>query len=385
MHILIIPSWYSINSNPTMGSFFKEQAKALNRYGNKVTVAYPGFVSLKDFGKNKIGKYLIVDDGIPTYRDDTYNLLYDKIPYNLKPYLIRKKLLRMYRQIEREQGKPDVIHAHSCFWAAPAAVSLGKKIGVSVVITEHSTIFSNNNISKFEGEVINNALMKATKVIAVSKSLKSQMQRYCNRKDIEIIHNIVDTELFNIRTEYKKKCKFTFLTVCYLTKKKGIDVLIKAFSIKFKGRNVLLKIGGAGIEEENLKKLSISLGIEKQVLFLGALSREDVVEHMNSCDVFVLPSRHETFGVVFIEALACGKPIIATKTGGPNEIINKDNGVLVQIDNIDELAEAMNKIMNNYSKYNRENIRKDCVNRFSEEVISKKINDVYLSLKNEYL
>lgn len=98
---------------------------------------------------------------------------------------------------------------------------------------------------------------------------------------------------------------------------------------------------------------------------------------MNKCDIFVLPSRYETFGVVYIEALASGKPVIATFNGGAEDIINEEVGVLVEIDNVNKLAQAMEKVRENYNKYNPESLRNYCTEKFSANVIIKKIINVY--------
>lgn len=376
MNILIIPSWYEINSNPTLGSFFKEQAMALKKEGHNVVVAYPGFLSLKTYGKNRTGIYKYVDNNVNVYRYDTYNYLYDKL--NLKAIIFKKKLFRLYKEIIKEENNFDIIHVHSCLWAGYGAVKLGEKYKIPVVLTEHSTAFSNNNISIKSKKYVEYALNNAHKVLSVSQALKNSLNNYCNRDDIEVINNMVDVKFFNISTEAKEFDEdFIFLTVCYLEHKKGLDVLIKAFNEKMKKRNVKLIIGGKGAEENNLKNLVKNLNLEKQVIFLGALTREEVAKEMNKCNVFILPSRHETFGVVFIEALACGKPIIATASGGPNEIVNEKNGLLVEVDNISELGNAMEKIMSNYAMYNNEVIREECINKYSEDSIVKKLTSIY--------
>ena len=145
----------------------------------------------------------------------------------------------------------------------------------------------------------------------------------------------------------------------------------------YKNKNVKLVIGGDGSQKEWLKGIAKETGVEPQVLFTGALSREEVASWMNKCHIFVLPSRYETFGVVYIEALASGKPVIATFNGGAEDIINEEVGVLVEIDNVNKLAQAMEKVRENYNKYNPESLRNYCTEKFSANVIIKKIINVY--------
>ena len=161
-----------------------------------------------------------------------------------------------------------------------------------------------------------------------------------------------------------------------LEHKKGMDILINAFS-EIHHNNTELVIGGDGEDREKLENLAIDLGISDRVKFLGRLDRDEVKMQMSSCNVFVLSSRHETFGVVFIEALASGKPIIASKTGGPDFIVNNKNGLLVPVEDIASLRDAMDEIIDNYLTYDPVEIRNDCIRRFSEESVVKELNKIY--------
>lgn len=381
MHVLIVPSWYSTPTTPTRGSFFREQALALKNNGVKVTIANCSFLGIKDLGKLSLIDNIYSDDGINVYNDVTYSYLYHKMYFNPMPYFYAKKLKRLYKLIERNEGKPDIIHAHSCLWAGPAAIKLGKLWNIPTVITEHNTAFSRSLLNKFEINCVKNALNNADKIITVSNGLKKDLKKIIGDIEIDVIPNPVDINKFVLSNKIRnEKDEFIFFSLCYLVHKKGIDILLKAFAKSFKDKKVLLYIGGDGEEKENLVILANKLGIDKQVMFLGALSREQVKEYMNKCDVFVLPSRHETFGVVFIEALASGKPIIATDTGGPNDIVTQKNGLLIQKDNVNELSESMEKILLNIDAYNSAEIRDDCTRRFSNESVTKLLIELYAEL-----
>ena len=101
---------------------------------------------------------------------------------------------------------------------------------------------------------------------------------------------------------------------------------------------------------------------------------------MNNCDTFVLASRYETFGVVYIEALACGKPVIATKCGGPNSIVNENNGYLVNIDDIEALSNSMKLMFQNIENYDARLIRKECEKKYNPQVIASELEEIYLNL-----
>jgi len=101
---------------------------------------------------------------------------------------------------------------------------------------------------------------------------------------------------------------------------------------------------------------------------------------MRECDFFVLPSFYENFGVVYIEAMACGKPVIATNAGGPKEIVNEDIGVLVPPKDVEALIKAIEYMLDNYQNYSTEKIAQYAKKRFSYEAIGKILDEVYKSI-----
>lgn len=125
-----------------------------------------------------------------------------------------------------------------------------------------------------------------------------------------------------------------------LVAKKGFDVLLRALAIlRAEGVVVELRLAGDGPERSALQALAGTLGLSDQVRFLGW--REDVAEVLRGMDLFVLPSRDEPFGIVVLEAMALGIPIIATATAGPLEILDHDTASLVAIDDVRAMAEAI--------------------------------------------
>ncbi len=113
---------------------------------------------------------------------------------------------------------------------------------------------------------------------------------------------------------------------------------------------------------------------------IGLISREEVITQLDDCDVFVLPSHYETFGVVLIEALSRGVPVISTYCGGPECIVDESNGVLVQPKDVDELAQAMLKMYHEYSNYNKEQLRESVINLYGKEAFYKRVIEIYKSV-----
>lgn len=375
MHIMFIPSWYSNVRNKVHGSFFKEQALELQKAGVKVTVAYNEVWPLTMLGKihEEKGLKYNVEDGLKTYRYKNYNY----IPKNSLMFKVfNKRMEKLYKEIVKKEGAIDIIHAQSSLWGGISAAYIAEKYNIPLVITEHSSVERGPYVKKSYIPFICDSYKKAQKVITVGNGLKNEIESLSGRQDIEVIGNLVDLSKFTIKKRIKNE-KFIFFSLAFLEGEKGFDTLIKSFAKKFKDKEAVLYIGGDGSQRSWLEALTVENGVKDQIIFLGALSRDDVSKWMNKCDCFVLPSRYETFGVVYIEALASGRPVIGALNGGAEDIINNLNGYLIPIDDIDILAEKMIEVYDNIESYDEEEIRIDCLKRFSPKVIVNKIISVY--------
>lgn len=380
MHVMFIPSWYHNKRNPVHGSFFKEQALALQECGIKITIAYNEIwpLTLAFKVKEKIGLNYDIEEGLKTYRYKNFNYL-PKNPMMFK--IFNRRLEKLYKEIVKKEGKVDLIHCQSSFWAGISANYISKKYNIPLIITEHSSLEKAIYIKESYKPLIKESYSEADVLIAVGNGLKNEISKFCGRQDIEVVHNLLPMENFYINKNKNKN--FTFFSLAFLEGEKGMDILIKSYAKYFKGTKTKLVIGGEGSQKEFLIKLCEELKIKNQVDFLGALPRDEVSYYMSTCDSFVLASKYETFGVVYIEALASGKPIIGTYNGGAEDIINSKNGLIVKVDDVDELGNAMKYIMENINSYDSENIRKDCVARFSKKKITNEILNIYNSVLNK--
>ena len=145
-------------------------------------------------------------------------------------------------------------------------------------------------------------------------------------------------------------------------------------------REVEFRIGGDGPMRIAYMAMTKNLGIADRVNWLGSVSRQDAPRLFGECHAYVMPSRHETFGVVYAEAIASGKPIIATRSGGPEFIVNEINGRLVEIGDIDELANTMAWMRDNWRYFDPQLIRKDFEQRFSRSAVISQLLKLYQSV-----
>ena len=384
MNIVIIPAFFRTKDKPTLGSFFWDQAKALKRAGHNVTILYSDTYSVKCVREYVCYTEEAAEDqeGIRVYR----RKIFCPLKHGMEGYreAFARGIQQLYEKYDLEKERPDVIHAHCCVWAGYAAMRLSQKTGVPYMITEHATLFElhKDQISKTNENYIRQAFESAARVACVSRAFAGLISEYRTSGDIEVVGNVVDFEQFRVGGN-EPHSEVRFLTICYMNTKdqlmkKGIDILLKAwkdFSQKHDG--VKLLIGGGGHAAQKAVEWCREYGIGQTVEFIGQLSRKQVVEQMQACDVFVLPSRYETFGVVYIEAMACGKPVIAVANGGPDDFVKDFNGILIEPGNVKALAEAMLYMAGHREEYQPQRIADYAMEHFSGQAIAAQLTSLY--------
>lgn len=380
LHILIIPSWYPRTPTDIGGSFFREQAIALKKQGHKVGVITPCLRSLRDW-KNIFKHYGIaheVDEGVPTLRFHTVNFTprIERLAEQVWVYFG----LKLFSKYIKQYGKPDIIHVHSLDKGAFLAFDIYKKFGIPYVVTEHSSAFARNLIAIEKKQRLHKTVVAANSTIAVSQPFTKLLNRSFASSNWIYVPNMVSDHFFKVAIEstVEQKKEFTFLSVCFLTENKRIDLLIKAFAkLVVNNENIRLEIGGDGICKPALESLVLQLGLTDKVKFLGALTREQVLNHMQNADAFVLASEYETFGVVLVEAFALGKPVIATRCGGPESIVTDAVGVLVAKNSVEALCDGMAQVYQQRHTYNATEIKTYCYEHFSEVAVTTKLTEIY--------
>ena len=145
------------------------------------------------------------------------------------------------------------------------------------------------------------------------------------------------------------------MSVCRLIERKGCDKVIKSLpEVVREIPNLIYLIVGEGPEKLELKKMVKEMGLNKYVLFVGSIPNQELVYYYNMCDLFILPTKRgidrkdETFGIVFLEANACEKPVIGGRTGATNEsIIDYKTGILVNPLSLKEISRTIISLLKN--------------------------------------
>ena len=386
MNILIIPSWYDTPDNPVRGIFFKEQAQALYEYyRNNNIEATVTILALQQFNIREkklykgIKRITVSDEnGIKTIRARMFHIpKIEEINIRRGAGYLKKLIL----QTEKMLGfKFDLIHIHSVQFSGIWYALSGLKI--PYVITEHSSAFFRNRIGKTEIKYLPRVFDKAKSVIAVGKGLAEKIQVYSQKK-VNVIFNIVKDVPFSSFEHLERDERFVFFSLGYDIKVKGFDILLNAFSKFLEKESAVLVLGG--LTEKSQKILSDqaqSLGIQNNLILKGRIPHDDVYKMMKQSSCFVLPSRFETFGIVLAESMYVGRPVIASRTGGPDSFVTENTGLLIEPGNEEQLVNALLEMKNQYSKYNQNDIRQYALETFTANVICDKINQVYRNILN---
>jgi len=265
------------------------------------------------------------------------------IPFN--GFYDIKHWLDLIKEIKRY--KPAVVFTHLWFGTIVGVLASYFARVPLIISFEHGIPHLRKKLKNFLVELISHFF--SDKIIAVSQDTKKELMRYHGVKEnkIKVVINGIDIEKFSkalpsdVREEYGLKDEFIFLSVGSLrSKQKNFDTLIRALALTEKG---VLVIAGDGVEMPNLKKLANDLKVQERVYFLG--NRKDIPQLLKSADCFVLVSRYESLGIVVLEAMAAGKPIIVSNFGPSKEMIeNERNGLFVPINDIRALSNALKRI-----------------------------------------
>ncbi|MCD8031779.1 MAG: glycosyltransferase family 4 protein [Bacteroides sp.] len=162
-----------------------------------------------------------------------------------------------------------------------------------------------------------------------------------------------------------------------LIKRKGFDILIKAFEESGLKDVAEVIIVGNGPEKIRLQKQIDSANLQQVIKLVGKKTKKEITELLCGSHVFVFPSRNENFSVAVLEALSFGLPVVATVCGGIKECIQKDNGILVAVDNVSDFAKALKKVHANIHTFDRKSIAEDCRKKYSPTVVAQQITDIY--------
>jgi len=388
--VLVVSRLYPRPTDPVLGIFVEEEARELARHCRvKVVSPVPWFPPIKLFPRWYGYSQLRIEEtrgGLEIFRPRTIML-----PHNLLFPLLGFSFYFTLRSCVRQIARGfsiDLIHAHTAYPDGFAAVMLGRALDRPTIITLHGgdvTLYFRRYFGRKLGLW---AVSHADAVIAVSSSLRSTVVDDFGAEgaNIEIIPNGVDVTRFApvSRREAEKPLGLQaevrrILYVGAITQRKGMDYLLRGFAalLPESQEPVQLILVGEGDYEHQVRLLARELGIAAHVVFVGKRPNDEIPLWMNASDLLVLPSLGEGFGVVLIEAMACGKPVVATACGGPEEIVTPQTGILVPPADERALAQALLDVLRDADRFRPPVIRQSALDNYAYDRIAQRILNLY--------
>lgn len=392
--ILLLPSWYGTENAPEIGSFFREQALLLaDKYDFSVLVIERKRYSILSFLRNwlrrKPLKIITPPSGKGIITPQLHRYSFFPGLQCLIDHCNRKRVINDYSNHINElidQGwVPDLIHAHSVDGSAVFVHAVASKHQLPYVITEHNDrlIDKTCKLPRSEQSDIKLTYIQAMYTLAVSNDIKRQieMQNYQCRPTV--IGNFVSEDAFFPADAVRESSKtFRILTITRNVHVKDNETLFNTI-LELAERGVTdfaVDIVGRGMEQAAKGKYRMQYQKTSEYLnFHNYLDRRQIIDLYNDCSLYLSTSIAEPFGLGQCEAMFCGKPVVASSNGGINDFISPSNGILCDIGDHQNLAEAIIKIKNGTVKFTPETIRQSVITKYGSAAFSARLDGIYQS------
>jgi glycosyltransferase involved in cell wall biosynthesis len=382
MHVLVLPKWYPGRNDPQLGDFVRKQmlaaSAALASKGGRMSVVFG--IPITDLERPE-EQELDQEHG-------TWELRCYYRP-SMAAFTPLRKLINMQRYwraswngIRRaidERGKPDLTHVHILVRPALVAWWLKKMRGVPFILSEQSSEYLDGTWDTKSAlfKAINHFLFRrAAAVTVVSTHLGEGLKRLGLCTHYEVVPNMVPGA---DRPLPPSGPSGQFMMVADLVDKtKNVSGVLRALKAgRDQGHDLRLDVIGDGTDVDPLRDLSKTLGLNGSVRWLGRMSNTEVLTNMAATGTVIINSNVETFSVVTGEALALGKPVIATRCGGPVAFITDENGVLIEPRDDGALTAAMISRATGQRSYDAATIRRTVDERFSARTVGEQFSAIY--------
>lgn len=257
----------------------------------------------------------------------------------------------------------DIIHGHSGGPISLLGLEVARRKKIPYIFTYH-TLWSSYMHYFFKGKILTPKMVEqaskifanmTSAIIAPSQSMKEKLISYGVTKPIDVIPNGIDTSLFQgkkmdfLREKYAiSHDKHILLCVGRLGKEKSIDFVIKAFAVVHRQKpDTVLILIGEGSDSDVLNKLCNKLEIKDSVIFAGNLSYQQTIDAYKSSDLFIFASKTETQGLVVVEALAAGLPVVTVNVSPFKEILTDGESAILRPFDVKEFSKGILNLLDN--------------------------------------
>jgi glycogen synthase len=411
IRVLVVASWYPTVGDPAFGAFVADQVDALAATGRvrPVVVSFE-LARISGSKPSKRRQVTAVNSAVERSIRDA-EILFAASPFGRSPDVPIARLtiadgverdsgwahaavhrdgaLRALAERARRDGiEAAIVHGHTVYPDGAVAATAARRLGRPLVVTEHASFVDRILDSPTQQARYLDATAAAARVIAVSEVLAAELRAAVPglEEKLVVIPNAVDVETFRLApTEDRDPNELLF--VGYRKPSKGIAVLLRAFALVAEQRPALtLRLIGRSetpAVEADWHRLAGELGIADRVTFDGLVGRSEVAAAMARASIFVHPSPRETFGVVAVEALATGTPVVAADSGGVTEVLGgraAELGAIVERDSPSALATGILATLDRRMTFDPTALRASVVDRFGAAVVAERLADLYASV-----
>jgi len=358
------------------GLFVKKHAEAVAKF-NRVSVLYvQGISSTEKFEKKETTEMPNLYTHIYYYQNSRCRL------WNVLRFWYY--LIIGFLNIKSKRGKPNLVHVHILTRLGIFALLLKTVYNIPFIITEHWSRYLpvpntyKGCLRKKLGRIISK---RAKAVLPVSTNLAEAMQKHgLENSNYQVIANVVDDLFFQPLQKKEPKSKTFFLHVStFEDRSKNISGLLRSIQkLSEKTRDFKFGLVGDGMDYDTLRKYAEELVIPKELIrFYGLQQGQDLVDLYHQADFLVLFSNFENIPVVINEAQACGLPVIATEVGGISEVINTENGFLIEPKNEEQLTRILAQTIGEDFTFNSLEIQVKAKSKYSFDAVGNQLNKIY--------
>jgi glycosyltransferase involved in cell wall biosynthesis len=373
-YVLWLPSWYPNREDAFTGDFIERHALAASLYTPIEVLVLAGTQEKEAIELVQVNENLRVHYCYIPHRPGGV------LPLFVKKWMAYRKLIA---QLFRERGVPALVHVHVATWAGAYALWLKQKHRLPFLLTEHWSGFMKtvpHTVYRFPGllkALLRRIITRSSMVQPVSAFLGREIEAFARVPNMQIVRNVVDTKLFYYEPQLEGS--FTFVHVSGFGHPKNPQGLLRGFSgfLENGGDAWLELIGPAKQELLDWVQAYIPEAHRARIRWMGELPYPEVAARVRQAHASVLFSHYETLSCVILEALCCGKPVLATRVGGIPEIVDAENGILVEDDDVAGLAAGFKEMQEQYHRFNPAMISVNATGAYAYEVIGRQISSLY--------
>ena len=368
--VIWLCSWYPNDTDEFTGDFIQRQAIAASIYSD-IEVIHVAMSTEDKCVTHQLNPYL---------RETIY---YTKSSTKLLQYkdffLLHESFISDYL---KRKGKPDLIHVHIPIRSGMVALRWKRNYNWPYLVTEHYGIYNHHVKDRFAKRnyffryFTRRILQLADAFLPVSQFLGQCVNEFAVKKKYTTVPNVVDTSLFHVDNPTTKQV-FRFIHVSDGSDIKNVGGLLKAVAKLYAQYQEfeLYIIGNTNPKHE--KAIQAKSWNKKVVHFLPIMSYVEVAQQVRQADAGVLFSLDETQSCAVLEWLCAGKPVVASAVGGVSELITPENGLLVESNDVDQLADAMLHMIHQYTKYNPKAIAQAAAQQYSYDAVALQLKAIY--------